>query len=303
MSIHRYQATWRSLTFNPHYDASGNVDDPAAVNVGLLPPGGSALSALTLDSCEVNKISAQDYRELRQFLEGGEPNEAFEGVRAINGLGRILGKTVGDLEDLAWLMNEQMSIAGCRIAAQSLTPKGLLPFSFRRAISGGSRQLRFYARPGPARPVWVGRREEGLVRPYSFQLIAFDPFAYDETVTNTNLGNLAGGGNTIANPGNVYTRPIIVITFSGAGAASVTLANSTTGKSLVLNLSTFAAGQTLTLDSSKSTMIRDNGTNQYAQRISGFLSDLFLLPGNNTVTWSSATGITSVQFQVRGAYA
>ena len=305
MSGHRYQATWRALTFNPHYDNSGLVDDPAHTNVQALPP--VANSALVLDALDINKVSVQDYRELRQFLEGGEPNEAFEGVRAVNGSGRIMGKTAGDLEDLAWLLNEQLSIAAVRLAAQTATPKGLLPFSFRRDIAGGgNRQLRFYCRPGPGRPVWVGRRTEGLVRPYSFQLVAFDPFAYDEAVTNTSPA--LGGGN-VSNPGNVYTRPMIVITFSGAGNAAFTITNSTTGKSLVLDcsagnaLGATAAGQTLTIDVTRSTIVRDNGADHYARRVSGFLSDLFLLPGVNAIAFANTGGVTSVQFQVRGAYA
>lgn len=297
MSIHRYQATWRSITFNTHLDNTGAVDNPASLVENNI------ASRYALDACEVNRVSVQDYRELRQFLEGGEPNEAFEGVRAINGSGRIVGSSPGDLEDKSWNLNEAFSVAACRLAAQALTPKGVLPFSFRRDIVGGNRQLRFYARPGPGRPVWVGRRTEGLIRPFSFQLIAFDPFAYEEAATNTNLANLAGGNNTVSNPGNIYTRPIIVVTFSGAGGASVTLANATTGKSLVLDLSAMANLQTLTIDPARGTIVRDNGSDQYSKRLSGFISDLFLNPGNNTITWSAATGVSQVQFQVRGAYA
>lgn len=294
MSIHRYQATWRSLTFNTHLDNTGAVDNPATIIEANI------ASRYALDACEINRVSVQDYRELRQFLEGGEPNEAFEGVRAINGSGRIAGATPGDLEDRSWAMNEAFSVAACRIAAAALTPKGVLPFSFRRDIVGGNRQLRFYARPGPGRPVWVGRRTEGLIRPFSFQLIAFDPFAYDEAVVNTNW---VANPTVVTNPGNIYTRPTIVITFTGAGAVNFTLTNTTTGKLLQLNLGAMANGQTLTIDPARSTIVRDDGTDKYSLRLAGYISDLFLLAGANSITISDATGIASVQFRVRGAYA
>jgi hypothetical protein len=300
VSIERYKSTWRGTTFNPQYDDSGLVDDPAHLLKAQM-----VLPRYVLDEVNTQRLSAQDYRELRQFGEGAEPNEAFEGVRAITAKGTMFGTNIGNLEDLAWGLNELFSIAAVRAAAVGATPKGLLPFSFRRAITDGvtSRALRFYCRPGTARPVWIGRRGSGLARPFSWQLIAFDPFAYDDVATNTNLGNLAGGANNVANPGNLYTKPTIVITFSGAGGAAVVLTNTTTGKTFTMDLSAFIAAQTLTLNPSASTMVRNDGTDMYSKRVAGFLSDFVLNPGANNITWSAGGGITSVQFQVRGAYA
>lgn len=293
MSIHRYQSTWRSITFNTHLDNTGAVDDPAHLVEANI------ASRYALDACEVNRVSVQDYRELRQFLEGGEPNEAFEGVRAINGSGRIVGSSAGDLEDKSWALNEAFSVAACRIAAQALTPKGVLPYSFRRDIVGGNRQLRFYARPGPGRPVWVGRRTEGLIRPFTFQLIAFDPFAYDETVTNTVLA----GSTVVTNPGNVYTRPVITIVMAGNGSAGFQLQQNTTGKILQLDLSTFGAG-TIVIDTAASTIVKQSdGSDQYSRRTSGFISDFFLLAGANTLTGVNLANVTSITVTFRGAYA
>lgn len=295
MSIHRYQATWRSITFNTHLDNTGLVDDPTHLVEANI------ASRYALDACEINRVSVQDYRELRQFLEGGEPNEAFEGVRAINGSGRIVGNSPGDLEDKSWALNEAFSVAASRAAAVAATPKGVLPFSFRRDIVGGNRQLRFYARPGPGRPVWVGRRTEGLIRPYTFQLIAFDPFAYEEALTTTNLG--IGGGN-VTNPGNIYTSPIIQITQSGAGSATFTMTNTTTGQSIVLNLSTLGAGTNVAIDVARSTIASTSGlTNRYFTRVSGFASSLILNPGVNAWTFASTINVTNIAFLFRGAYA
>lgn len=299
MGAYRHRATWRSLTFNEGLaDVGAAVDDPANIVEAKLN------DQITLDELNLQRVSAQDYRELRQYLEGAEPNEAYEGVRAITGQGTILAATLDALEDRAWLINEQFSTAACRLASAALDPKGVLPFDFKRDSVGGAKALRFYARPGPARPVWIGRRGEGLARPWSFQLIAFDPFAYDQTETQTALADLAGGNNTVTNPGNLYTKPKVRITFSGAGAASVTLTNVTTGQALGLDLSTAANGEVWIIDVARSSIYRlSDGANRFSARLSGFVANMTLLPGANTLTWSVATGISAVRVDFRGAYA
>lgn len=301
MGAYRHQATWRSTVFNEGYaDAGAAADDPANIVEAKLN------DQITIDELNIQRVSVQDYRELRQYLEGAEPNEAYEGVRAITGNGIIMANNRGTLEDKAWSLNEQFSVAACRVAFSANDPKGVGPFDFKRDTVNEltTKALRFYCRPGPGRPVWIGRRGEGYNRPWSFQLIAFDPFAYDQTQTQTALGNLAGGNNTVTNPGNIYTKPQFRITFSGAGAASVVLTNVTTGQSFTVNLSTSANGEVWILDVAKATMYRlSDGANRYSQRLAGFLSQLYLQPGANTITWSSATGITSVRVDFRGAYA
>ncbi len=298
MSAHRHRATWRSLTFNRRYlDVGAAVDDPANLDKAY------ANSDYYLNMLDIIRVSAQDYRELRQFLEGTEPNEAYEGMRALTGHGMIAAATAADLEDKTWAMYEAFSVAACRVAAASADPVGVLPFSFKRDSAGGTKALRFYCRPGAGRPVVVGRAREGLNRPFIFQLLAFDPFAYDETLTQTTLANLSGGNNTVTNPGNIYTKPKVVITMSGAGGASAGFTNSTTGQTFTMNLSSLSAGHVLTLDVDRATMKRDDGSNQYGCRLSGFLSQMFLVPGANTIVWNNNSGISSVRFDFRGSYA
>lgn len=303
MAAYRHRATWRSITFNQHLldDGTKAVDDPANIVEANLN------DAYYLDELDFNRVSVQDYRELRQFLEGGEPNEAYEGVRAITGAGIIMGTTPGDLEDKAWAFNEAFSTAAVRIAAQSATPKGLLPFDFKRDTGvvvpvPATKALRFYARPGPGRPVWIGRRREGLSRPMSFQLIAFQPFAFDQAASQAVW---AANPQVVTNPGNMYTYPTIVLTFSGAAAPGFTLtATSLVGNpAIVLNLAGMLNGQTLTIDTQQSTIVRDNGTNQYGLVTSGFLSNMILLAGANNWTISDATGISQLRWDFRGAYA
>lgn len=303
MSAHRHQATWRSLIFNRRYLDNGSYkpDNPANLVASYVN------SDYYLDSLDISRVSVQDYREMRQFLEGAEPNEAFEGVRALNGVGRIVAANAADLEDKAWAMNESMSVAAVRMAAQATTPKGVLPFSFKRdtaPVTGvenvpGVKALRFYCRPGPGRPVIIGRVREGLVRPFSFQLIAFDPFAYDETETQT-APSLAGGN--VTNPGNTYTRPRIYLTMAGAGDATFTITNTTTGKVLVLNMTT-ATATSYWIDVARGMIVSLAGANNYSKRVSGFVSDQFLVPGANAYTFANTGNVTSARFDFRGAYA
>ena len=102
----------------------------------------------------------------------------------------------------------------------------------------------------------------------------------------------------------MYTRPQIRITFSGAGAAAVTITNTTTGQSFQANLSTSAAAEVWIIDVARSSFYRlSDGANRYSTRLAGFIANMYLQPGANNITWSSATGITSVRFDFRGAYA
>lgn len=306
MTAHRHQATWRSLIFNRRYldNGTANPDNPANLVTAYVD------SDYYLDSVDISRVSVQDYREMRQFLEGAEPNEAFEGVRAINGVGRIVAADQADLEDKAWLLNEQMSVASTRMAAQATDPKGVLPFSFKRDTSPTTgiekiptaKALRFYCRPGPGRPVSIGRVREGLVRPFSFQLIAFDPFAYDETLTQTTAAT-PGTAHNVVNPGNTYTRPKILVTMAGNGAANLTLTNSTTGKALVLDMSA-AGANAYVIDVARGTItLASTGANHYSKRVSGFSSDLWLPSGTSSWIATNTTNLTSIRYDLRGAYA
>lgn len=298
MSIERYRSTWRTITFNGRLDDSGVVDVMSNLDATKIQ------SDYYLDSADITRISIQDYRELRQYLEGAEPNEAYEGVRIINLRGRVAGATYADLEDKVWAMFEAFSPAACRNAFVANDPSGVGPWDFKRASAGGAKALRFYARPATGRPVIVGRARGGLNRPYIAQLVAFDPRCYAQSQTSTALGNLSGGNNTVTNNGNLYTHPRIKVVFSAAGAVSVILANATTGQQLGLDLSAMAAGETLVIDTQSGKFWRlSDLANRYSCRTAGYASQFTLTPGANTITWSVATGITSVTFEFRDAYA
>lgn len=294
MGLHRFRSTWRSLTFNRQLDDSGVVDDPALLDAAY------ANSDYRLESLDLTGVQTVDYRELRQHMEGSEPNQSFEGVRILVGQGLILASSAADLDDKTWAMYEAFSPAACRMASLATDPRGVLPFDFKRASAGGAKALRLYAKPAAGRPIVVGRMREGLARPFVFQLVAPDPFVYDQSLTQQAV---ALGGGTVTNPGTMYTYPRIVITMSGAGSAAFTVANSTTGQQVGIDLSGFSAGNVVTADARASTIVLGASTDRISKLLAGFLTNLFLLPGANAIAFTNTTGITSIRFDYRGAYA
>lgn len=298
MSAHRYQSTWRGITFNRVYktanEATVGPDDPARLDTAF------ANSDYRLESLDPHRVLTQDFRELRQFLEGAEANEAFEGVRFIEGRGIILGSTYADLEDKVWAFNEAFSPAACRVAFAANDPPNVGPFLFKRDSATGIKALQFYCRPGSGRPATVGRMRSGLGRRFTFTLMATDPFAYSQTETQT--GVALGGGN-VTNNGNLYTNPKIRIVFSSNGNAALTINNTTTGQSLVLDAS--ASGtETWIIDVGRSLIYRlSDGVNRYPQRVSGFVTQMFLAVGVNAISFANTTGVSSVRFDFRDAYA
>lgn len=295
MSAHRYQATWRSITFNRRFDDSGLVDDPAHLVPAYV---GSDYYLEQLDPTSVQTV---DYHELRQLAEGAEANQAFEGVRTWLGRGRIIGTDPADLDDKTWAMYEAFSPAACRVASAALTPPNMHPFDFRRATAGGSIPLRFYGRPSMGRPLAVGRIREGLIRPFMFGLMALDSRVFSQAEQSVALGALTGGNNTVSNLGNVYSHPTIEVVLAAAGGSTVTVTNVTTGQTFALDLSGQTAG-TFLIDCQRATITKA-GVNKYGVRKTGFLTPFVLAPGANTITWSVDTGTASVTFKWRHAYA
>jgi len=298
MSAHRHQATWRGIDFNRHFidDGAAEPDDPANTNETY------RNNDYYLEMVNLVPVSVQDLHEVRQFLEGSEPNQAFEGSRLIDGSGYIVAPTHGDLEDMTMAMFEAFSPAACRLAFAVLDPPHVGPFQFKLDTNGGTRALRAYCRPSLGRPVIIGRRGEGTVRPFRFRLMAYDPKLYAESSSSTALSDLAGGNNSVNNAGNLATDPKVVIVLSGAGHASFTLTNTTTGHQIIFDLSGLSA-DTYTLDVNRGTFEDSSGNNVLSVRTSGFPVNMWLAPGNNVVTVTGNTNLTSVTFTFRAAYA
>jgi hypothetical protein len=305
VSAHRYQSSFNGIIFNRQLRVDGGTlyeqlykpDDERRLDSTY------AQSDYRLESLDLTRVTVEDFREMKQFLEGAEANESYEGVLFALGRGLIHGSTPADLEDKTWAMRAAFSPALVRNAAAALDPKGVLPFDFKvdTAAGVGYSARRLYCRPAVGRPIIIGRMREGLSRRFMIQLISFDPKVYGQTLHQEAL-TLAG--EVLANAGNFYTYPKISILFSGAGNAALTITNSTTGAIFVLNATTAAAGETWVLDTKASKLYRlSDLANRFTTRVSGYLSQLWLPPGNSTWAITNAGGITSVTFDWRDAWA
>lgn len=294
-SAHRYRATWRDVLFNGVYDDSGLVDERSHVG-GRAGRGAYENSDFRLESLDLSRVSTEDFREMRQFLEGADPNEAYEGVMIATGRGSIMASSPADLSDRTRLLRSQFGIANCRIAAIGLDPEGVLPFDFKDDTAGGSLALRVYARPATGRPVVIGRMREGLIRPFLFQLACFDPRVYAQAEQTVALS--IGGGALLTNAGNTYTLPRFTIVTSGAATFSLAIGGSSAN---TVSFASLPAG-TWTFDCRRSIITRaSDGASGMPYRTAGYLSSLFLLPGANSVALTG-TGLSSASAVFRSAW-
>jgi len=305
VSAHRYQSSFNGIIFNRQLRVDG-----ATLYEQLYAPDDErrldptyAQSDYRLESFDLTRVTVEDFREMKQFLEGAEANESYEGVLFGLGRGVIHGSSPADLEDKYWAMRAAFSPALIRIAAAALDPKSVLPFDFKvdTATAPGYSARRLYCRPAIGRPVIIGRMREGLSRRFMIQLISFDPKVYSQIQHQTAI-ELAG--EDLTNAGNFYTYPQIQILFSAAGAANLTITNSTTGTAFVLDASTASAGQIWVLDPKTSRLYKvDDNANRFTQRVSGYLSQLWLPPGDSTWAITNTAGILSATFFWRDAWA
>lgn len=294
MAAHRYRASYNGISFNQHLDDSGIVDSvPNLIQASIQ-------SDYYLDSLDLTRVTVEDFREMRQFLEGAEANDAIEGVLVATLRGQIIGTTPGDLEDRTWAMRSAFSPAAVRLASLATTPKNVLPFDFKVDTAATFSARRLYARPAIGRPVVVGRVREGLARRYMCQLISFDPRIVSQTLTQTTIV----GATVCNNTGNAYTWPTIYVTFSGAGNAALTFTHAATGQVFVVNATTALNGEVWVIDTYAGTIVRQSdGANRYSQRVSGYISAMFLLAGNNTVTPTNTGGTSAIRYDYRSAWA
>jgi hypothetical protein len=310
MSAHRYQSSFNGIIFNRQLRVDGATlyeqlygpDDQQRLDPTY------AESDYRLESVDLTRVTVEDFRELRQFLEGAEANESFEGVLIATGRGTIHAISPGDLEAKTQAMRAAFSPALVRMASVATDPIGSLPFDFKVDVTGAVAPAinaysarRMYARPAIGRPVIVGRQREGLSRRFMFQLISFDPKVHSQTLHQQAV---VLAGQVIANAGDFYAYPKIRITFTGAGNAALTVTCTTTGKVFVLDATTAAAGEVWILDTRAGLLTRSSdGANRYSQRVSGYLSELWLPAGNSSWTVTNTGGIGSVRFDYRDAWA
>jgi hypothetical protein len=307
MSAVRHQATYNGIIFNRVYGGD-DPDVPADLVTAYKE------SDYRLEVFEDSPLQIRDYSEPRQQQEGSEPNEAFESVRLVSGSGKILGASYADLEDKVWAMRQAFSVAEVRRLSTAAIlgtfpdePVGVLPFKFTRDTAAGTKDLLYYCRPQRGRPSLIVAQKGGLIRPFNFQLAAYDPRAYDNDTgdwTSTALGNLSGGGNNVINAGTATMYPQIQIAMSGSGAATVVLTNATTGNAFTLDLSSQSATFWIIPEQGLILRASDRAYRYYLKKTSAqFLQNMFMIPGTNVWTFTGSTGITGVTFVFRPAFA
>lgn len=299
MAIHRYQSSYNGIIFNRQLAVAGEglygPDDERRLDPAY------SQSDYRLDSCDLTRVTVEDFRELRQFLEGAEANESYEGVLIATGRGTIHASSPQDLEDKYWAMRAAFSPAVVRQAAIATDPVGVLPYDFKVDTAGPAISARrLYARPVIGRPVIVGRMREGLSRRFLWQLISMDPCVYAQELKQQQL---LAGGNAV-NAGTFYTAPKIYITFSGAGHAALTITNTTTGKAFVLDATAATNGAVWVIDVRRGTLTSGGGvTNRYSKRVSGYISAMLLQPGINAIAHANTAGVTNIRYDFRDAWA
>jgi len=308
MSAVRHQASYNGIIFNQVYGGT-DPDDPSSLVDAYKE------SDYRLEVFDDSPVQVRDYSEPRQNQEGSEPNEAFESLRLVRGSGRILGSSYADLEDKVWALKAAFSVAEVRRLSTAAIlgtlpdePTGVLPFKFTRdKVSGGQKDLLYYCRPQQGRPSMVIGAKGGLVRPFSFQLAAFDPRAYENDTDaweSTALSDLTGGNNTVTNLGTASMYPQIFIDMAGTGDATVTITNTTTGNSFVLNLSSHSADFWMMCEKGEIIRASDRAARYYLKKTATkFLTNMFLVPGANTITFTGNTNISAVTFYFKSAYA
>lgn len=314
MAAHRHRADFHGITFNGYFPAAwpGGISDPD--NLAIVGAGAQAAFAesdIRLESADFTSVSTQDMREVRQFLEGAEPNEIFEGIRTLILRGHIHGTNPRDLETKSWSLSRAFSPMEVRrdsvasiVGTNPDEPVGVLPFNFSiDHTSVNTLPLRFYARPNVGRPLILGRAKEGLTREWAAQLVAYDSRAYNQVLQQVSLANLSGGANNIVMSGNTYVYPQIRITMAANGAATHTLRNETTGSELQFDLSSLGGDLILWIKPNRGEMTNPSGVSKYLYRKSGFLTNFFLVPGTNNITFTPATQVTSVFLWFRDAFA
>jgi hypothetical protein len=307
VSAHRHRATYNGILFNGIYGGT-NPEEPTQLDLAYQD------SDYRLHKVDSSRLTVSDLHEMRQWMEGAAPNEAYEGIRLITGQGTILGTSPADVEDRAWALASAFSPANVRrvstrelLASFPDEPEGVLPFDFRVDTAGGVRDLRWYARPFIGRPIAIAESGEGLARKFTFQLVAFDPYAFGPRRTIA-LTSLSGVANIITNAGTALVYPQIRVRLTASANATTTLLNATTGQSLVMDLSLSSLSpypRNLWIMTDKGEIIDANRNSRYAIRKSGFVTDLFLQPGGNDITWDKPGGgsVESVVFYHRDAYA
>jgi phage-related protein len=152
-------------------------------------------------------------------------------------------------------------------------------------FANGLMASRYYVRarvaPEPMVTSWTGWSAM-----FSLDLLVKDPRRYIQAALSvTGTGTAA---NTLA---TTVSWPLVTITASGAGSATYSVANTTLSKTLTLNLSGLVNTNVVVVDMAKA-KITKNGVETPSLYVSGNYWPI--QPGNNTITVTNGTNMTTV---------
>jgi len=244
------------------------------------------------DTYELNTVAGMTVvdaiAELRPEGDGMEVYDARKVSRLVRIEGVIRAPTLARFYDKVKLLAKTFDPA--LVSLNNPTVNGFLALDFTvlteddATYPDGLVLSRYYCRPRTlVEP--IDSQYSGTASAFNIELQLRDPRRYLQTTTS-----LAGTGTAANTRADYPSFPTVTITATGAGSATYSVANTTLGKTLTLNLSGLVNNDVVVVDMEKKSITK-NGTATPSLYVSG---DYWRLdPGNNTVTVSNPTNVTT----------
>lgn len=225
--------------------------------------------------------------ETHPSSDGSEVFTPYKAQRVVRLLGTIRAPSIAKLHDK---MRDLAKYTDPSIIAYNNPLDSFLALDFSvpttetTVFTTGLVPSRYYARPMRMVEPIVSAFS-GLSAMFTLDFLLRDPRRYLQTATA-----LTGAGTAANTSADYPSWPTITLTASGAGSATYTIANSTAGKSLVLNLSTLVNLDIVSVDMARA-KISKNGVETPSLFVSG---DYWSIkPGNNTIAITNGGNITT----------
>jgi len=220
--------------------------------------------------------------------DGSEVYMPYKASRNIRLLGTIRAPSIAKLFDKMAVLATAFDPA---VVAYNNPTDSFLALDFSTPttdtvnFANGLMASRYYVRarvaPEPMVTSWTGWSAM-----FSLDLLVKDPRRYIQAALSvTGTGTAA---NTLA---TTVSWPLVTITASGAGSATYSVANTTLSKTLTLNLSGLVNTNVVVVDMAKA-KITKNGVETPSLYVSGNYWPI--QPGNNTITVTNGTNMTTV---------
>lgn len=282
--LYDFPMGYRGLVLNNHR----NTD-------GTLKVGPDEADNIRVSAFDYSRLQLRDQREAFHLVSGGDLGVGTEAFRYLSLAGMLRGTTPGKLEDRIAAFLQAFDIEEAQIDAPTTEGCSPLDFYCPTEIVGYApvQHEQFLCRPA-AYPIVPERRSQGLQSSFATELVCADPRRYRVDATTKTLDGSNGFSQVCPNWTVLVgkaTPPLVTITMSAAGATNFTLSNGVT--SLVLNLSSLAAGNVVTIDMARATI--KVGALYRADLRTSAVDTFFSIPrGGATVVATNTAGVTSV---------